>query len=104
MSQDFTPDDMTGKAFDQKAEKRHNNQPDYTGLICIRGEVFRVAMWHNPPTERCKVSTYNMKIETEVEHQARVEQAKIRQERRQQTRTTRSQKTGPAFNRNRHRF
>lgn len=81
---DFTPDDMTGKAFDQKAEKRHNNQPDYTGRICIRGEVFRVAMWHNPPTERCKVSTYNIKLETEAEHQARLDQAKEKRNRIEQ--------------------
>lgn len=84
MSQDFTPDDMTGKAFDQKAEKRHDSQPDYTGRVCVRGEVYRVAMWHNPPTERCKVSTYNMKLETEAEYQARILKAKARQERSSQ--------------------
>ena len=89
MSEMFTPADMTGRLFDRQAENTSTKQPHYTGQAVINGVQYRVSLWRNPPSERCKVATCSLKFETEEQYQQRIDQNRARSERRSQTKQQR---------------
>ena len=67
--------ERAGKIFDNREDKRSARSPDYTGTALIRGVVWRVIGWYNPPDERNKKSNINL-IFQEKEEFDREQQAK----------------------------
>ncbi len=61
----FVPEPGKGRLFDNKIDRTSERQPDYTGTAscpcCSR--TLRISAWHNPPSERQRVSTYGLQLQ-----------------------------------------
>ena len=67
----FVPKDLTGRLFDNRADRRNKSQPDYAGTVSIHGEVFRIVGWYNPPSEKSQTATIGLALENYDDYKLR---------------------------------
>jgi hypothetical protein len=67
----FVPKDLTGRLFDNRADRRNKSQPDYAGTVSIHGEVFRIVGWYNPPSEKSPTATIGLALENYDDYKRR---------------------------------
>jgi len=72
----YTPKDLTGRIFSNQGDKTNDKQPDYSGTINVRGEIFRVAAWHSPPSEQHRTANFGLVLTNKDEYDAQVRQRK----------------------------
>ncbi len=65
----FVPKDGTGRIFDRKIDKVGEREPDYAGNCNIGGQVFRIAAWFNPPSERSRVGSFSLRFKDQAEYE-----------------------------------
>lgn len=57
------PKDMRGVMWSTHERKTTKRAPDYTGSINIGGRIFRIAAWHEPPTEGRRLPRMSLALE-----------------------------------------
>lgn len=67
----FTPDELRGRLFDNREDRKNKRQPDYTGTVTVKGRVYRISGWYNPPNERSKVATIGLQLEDQDDYKRR---------------------------------
>lgn len=43
----YIPRDLQGRLYDNREDRTDKKQPDFTGVVCVGGELYRVAAWKN---------------------------------------------------------
>lgn len=64
----YTPKDMSGRIFDNSADRTNDKQPNWTGTVNIRGEILRVAGWYQPPDESHRTASIGLSLENKDEY------------------------------------
>jgi len=71
MTKQFIPENMRGRVFDNRQDRRSTKGPDFSGTATVNGRLVRVAQWFNPPDERHPKGSFGIHFENEDDYQDR---------------------------------